>query len=342
MAELLLFGLINLMQAVVDKYKDVEDLKQEVKQFRQILRAVKQVLIDVLDQLQHDRPQHTSLREPVDILRQAVENGDQVLQKCMRSNNTKQRLKHFFFTKKYLEKLAASTSEMAHALSLLSAAGVVMQTDILDGLEDVDKKVTELKQMAAVYQNELLDRLEKQSADLEALPERLLDLLVSQGIVNDREDYAEQLEEIKLEKEELEKKKVEFDSRKATMDEQFLIYNMHMLEVAVQLSLNERDERITAIPVQSDSSMLEALKCPISLDTMEDPVVLHQSSVTFDKKSICQSLLLYPDIGIGQDTSWRSCLSWPYCCSTEFCRSTSISLHAEGWSYGHKDVPVGS
>jgi TPR repeat protein len=45
-----------------------------------------------------------------------------------------------------------------------------------------------------------------------------------------------------------------------------------------------------------DERMEKRLTCPISLDCMRDPVILVQSAQTYDKASLCQSLLQYPDL----------------------------------------------
>jgi WD40 repeat protein len=89
--------------------------------------------------------------------------------------------------------------------------------------------------------------------------------------------------------------------------------------------LQEEAERLRAAKVQYDEELLEAVKtmslqepapmppmpvlepavsvstsvrsrlvCPISLVVMKDPVTLVESGVTYDRKSICRSLLLYP------------------------------------------------
>jgi len=40
----------------------------------------------------------------------------------------------------------------------------------------------------------------------------------------------------------------------------------------------------------------EGLTCPISLDTMKDPVTLWPSNQTYDREQICLSLLRWPDL----------------------------------------------
>jgi U-box domain len=47
--------------------------------------------------------------------------------------------------------------------------------------------------------------------------------------------------------------------------------------------------------IESQNAVKSLLLCPISLEVMEDPVIVHESGMTYDRTCLCTQLLLLPD-----------------------------------------------
>jgi U-box domain len=59
------------------------------------------------------------------------------------------------------------------------------------------------------------------------------------------------------------------------------------------LELVRHDDNFESI--ESQNALKSLLLCPISLEVMEDPVMVHESGMTYDRKSLCTQLLLLPE-----------------------------------------------
>jgi U-box domain len=55
-----------------------------------------------------------------------------------------------------------------------------------------------------------------------------------------------------------------------------------------------RDEDVSETS-DSQNAITSLLLCPLSLEVMSDPVMVHESGITYDRKSLCTELLLVPD-----------------------------------------------
>jgi TPR repeat protein len=298
MADLVLLTL-TVIKSILQAYEDFQALQEEAQQFRRILRTSRSILEDVVLQLQNNEHRVTSLRESMESLQSAVNDGGAVFEKCAdRSSHV--RLKQFMFSKKYLEKLAGAGNRIQSALGMLSAAGVAMHGDILDGLEKLQEQNRKLQQKAFEYHNEVLDQLQSQSAKTEAMPQKIVDELIKRGYVVNRQDFFKQMKELHKEAHELRADREKFNTNKAQVDEYILLADADMIQMVEQLSLNEANQKsntssFSASITQNKNEVDEILKCPISLDRVQDPVTLFPSGHTFDRESICGWLLTNPD-----------------------------------------------
>jgi U-box domain len=71
---------------------------------------------------------------------------------------------------------------------------------------------------------------------------------------------------------------------------------IHFTADATVLQILEliRDEDISESS-DSQNAITSLLLCPLSLEVMLDPVMVHESGITYDRKSLCTELLLVPD-----------------------------------------------
>jgi uncharacterized protein len=296
---------LQVIGEVLKSYESVQTFQEEAQQFRRILRTSRSILGDVKLQLENNPYRVTSLAESMDQLKAAVETGKTVFEKCVGQQSSQRRLKQFVFTKKYIEKLAEAGNRIQSALGMLSAAGVVIQGDVLEGVDELKKQNTTLQLIAQTYHNEILDQLERQSTLTEALPHILLQELIKLGVVSNRQDYTLQMEDIAKEARELHSDRRNFNTHKVQVDEFILLADNAIVQMVEQLSLNESNKVYQqaydsisapkASPPPSNNELNALLQCPISLDRMQDPVTLFPSGHTFDKKSICVWLLTNPD-----------------------------------------------
>jgi hypothetical protein len=98
------------------------------------------------------------------------------------------------------------------------------------------------------------------------------------------QDCAEQLDDLQREAESLRAAKV--------------IYDEELLEAVKALTAQPPPAQPVPPPLAStaSSAILDCLECPISNGIMRDPVTLDETGITYDRKSLCTSLLLYPDL----------------------------------------------
>ena len=248
---------IRIISAVLSKHHETRSLKEEVVQFREVLRSTRTLLQGAKEQIERDHPRCTSLTEPMKLIREAVEEGSQVLDECS-ARDKKKRLKMNLFSRTYLGMLEAAGSKIQHALTLLSASGVVVQGNIEEGLEEVHDKVETMKRMVQAHHSEVLALLlEGQNQEIRSLPDEIVFRMVEMGVVDDRQDASEQIRDIAENSQKLREEK-------AFADEQ-------ILQLVMRLSLTE-SPAVDSPPLKTSSteSVEKLLTCPLSLELMND------------------------------------------------------------------------
>ena len=282
-----IFIVITLVQSVLDKYDSIQSLHEEIKYFRKILRTVKGVLNDIQEQLQRNPNQQTRLSRPLSMLEDAVKEGAEVLEECSR----KKKLRARVFSKTYLGKLNGASTKMRDAMQLLSSAGISIQGTIAEGIEDTVEKIDLLKSQIENHNHQVADLMEahaaSMTASMESLPQQIVSLLMQQNVVSSFADLDGQMEDIASHAQELRREK-------AFVDKQILA----MVE---RISLMESNEssmtpQPTAQHTHKEQSVPSFMICPISLEIMKDPVLLTASGMTYDRASLCASLLAQPNL----------------------------------------------
>jgi U-box domain len=295
---------IKVINACINKYTDFCAFKEECVTFRQSLCNVKEVLEDVAKEIAEgsgSSGSNTRLRRPMELLQTATAEGGEVLKKC----STKRTLLAFVFSRQLMGMLNKAKADIEEAMRLLQVSSVRIQVSTRRVMDSVSDQLVELhKQINASYtsKHEVADliRAEMQQhheSHGATMAEALSDVLVKLGVVNSLQDCEAQFLELQKEADSIRKAKV--------------IYDEEMLE-AVKALTAPRDDGAHATasglepPLrqgsEASSAVQECLVCPISGDIMRDPVTVMESGLTYDRESLCASLLAYPDLepGTGQ------------------------------------------
>jgi Sel1 repeat/U-box domain len=210
--------------------------------------------------------------------------GCDVLTKCT-DRSSERRFKRFVFSKQYIEKMvkAGDKIELALTFSTLSKVGLAIEDDVLGGIEEIRQQNDKLKRMAHDYRNDLLDQLHQESMQTHALPLALFQELVNIGVVSNHMDFIHQLDALTKEANKLRNDRENLRTNMTSVDESILLSDNSILQMVERLSQNGLND---------DNDIL---KCPISLNRLQDPVTLFPSGRTFDKESICTWLLKKPN-----------------------------------------------
>jgi Leucine-rich repeat (LRR) protein len=134
-------------------------------------------------------------------------------------------------------------------------------------------------EVAALLRSEMLHR---QSQGWGAA---LSEALVRMGVVKNEQDCLSQIEDLKDEAASLRTAKA--------------IYDRDLLEVVKALTAPPPESPGPASPpsgATTSTAVQDCLVCPISGDVMRDPVTVVESGITYDRESLCKSLLRYPDL----------------------------------------------
>ena len=129
-------AVIGIIQVALDKYDSIQSLNEETKYFRKVLHSVKGVLQDIQHQLRHNKT-NTSLSRPLFMLRQAIQEGCDVLEECCRTKKLRARV----FSKTYLGKLNTAAGKIKDAMQLIRTSGIAIQGSIQEGLEETSDKI---------------------------------------------------------------------------------------------------------------------------------------------------------------------------------------------------------
>ena len=255
-------SIINLVVTVQKKRKQVGSLREEVETFCSLLDNLHEILLDVRKALGEDEQrdqEHTSLRKPLQDLKRAIKKGKSVVDEC---TNLK-KLQAFIFSGEYLRTLRQAANEIKECLQSLQTAGIVLQVGTLNKIELVSSMVSQLGSKIEEHHNELKELITRNADSSERRIKEMEILLRS--IVSNPKDLHEQAQEIAANAQELRSAKGFAENT--------------MLEWAL---------RVSEIP--------DSIICPISLDVMEDPVLVLESGITYDHKHLCSSLLEHPDL----------------------------------------------
>ena len=126
-------GTITLITSITSKYQAFVSFRREASEFRKLLISVKDVLLDIENQLLvaqqqsqqlQQQPSYyrggggTRLKKPLELLGNAVKNGETVLAACADQKKLKARV----FGETYMNKFQTAKSDINTALQLLSAS----------------------------------------------------------------------------------------------------------------------------------------------------------------------------------------------------------------------------
>ena len=279
----LIDNIIRLALTVHKKRCNVVSLREEIEEFCSIIEGVRSVLLDVQLVLKNERDgssgeyynpeeqtaQNKRLRRRLQGLQKAIKKGKEVMKECQQT----QRLKAYIFSEEYLRKLRLAANHIRDNLQALQTVGIVLQVNTIEQIDQVSSHVSGLNAKIEKHHNELKQLITEQGESSERRM-REIEILVrtSLGISNIK-DLQEQAREITDNASELRRDKE--------------IVDKTMLDWVMGVSEMENS---------SLSLISESIICPISLDVMEDPVMILQSGITYDHKHLCRSLLEHPDL----------------------------------------------
>jgi hypothetical protein len=280
---------IELVRACVNMYTDFRAFKEECTTFRRSLCNV----VEVLEDVQHEMARGnvtgtTKLHTPMELLQSATREGGEVLKKC---SSTK-KLLAFAFSRQLMGMLNKARSDIEEAMRLLLVSSVRIQASTHHLMQGIGARLEQLQdQINSSYssKHEVADLIRKELKQHErnqghSIAQALSDALVEMGVVDDTQDCAEQLDGLQREAEMLRTAKV--------------VYDEDLLEAVKALTAVPPPASHVKPPLATtaSSAVRDCLVCPISKEVMRDPVTVDGSGITYDRKSLCRSLLSYPDL----------------------------------------------
>jgi uncharacterized membrane protein len=278
-------GLIDLIGPVIvavklaiDQYQAIRVLKKETKEYRNMLECVLDLLTDLKVQQQEQNHRPTSLTCPLDLIRDAVQDGMEVFELC--SQPTK-RLQAFVMSKTYLNKLNASASKIREALGLLSGAGVALQGAIQDTIQETQETINSFQAKVMLDTTHITNELGGLRGDVG----QILAILQKNHVGHGIDDLEEQRQQF-------------LQNEDCIRKEKYLVDDF-LIDAVKQLTLLDTKTEAKPAP-QTDTmdrdKLLATLLCPISQEIMSDPVNAGPQGVAYDRASIYQSLIRYPDL----------------------------------------------
>jgi U-box domain len=294
---------VTAIKMCVSLYQDFVSYKDECEAFRNSLCDV----VAVLEGIQHDLDARgsgggatskygaTKLRLPMELLEGATREGSQVLKKCASTRT----LVAIVFSRQLMGILSKAKADVERALVLLPIAGIRIQISTRRLMDQVSDQLRELQRSINAGQNvthqhhqavvELIRQgssatqpnADDHGAGIGSQFASLPDALVEMGVVRSKQDGIDQLRDVQREAENLQR-------------EAKVVYDEEILNAV--LAFTARDvEGGRPKPGAADMDM-DSLLCPISGEPMQDPVTVAESGITYDRKSLCASLLRYPDL----------------------------------------------
>jgi hypothetical protein len=262
-------AVINLIAVVHNKYKSFQALMEENEEFCRTMLAVRGVLHDIRKEERLRRRE--SLRLPLQMIEDAIAMGEKVMKKCSDRNN---KLKIALIrSQDYVNTLKAAGVKMNHGLTIITATSVNIQANTEGAMDTAHRAIESMQTRLDAYHNDIADiLLDIIRPGIQNIPDEVIAKLREEGIVASRQDCMDQIRNIQEDPDLTEVK------------------NEQLLQWALHVSLPPSNRPIM------DERMKKRLTCPISLDYMQDPVTLVQSGQTYDKASLCESLLQYPNL----------------------------------------------
>jgi hypothetical protein len=284
---------IKLVVGCVNMYTDFCTFKEECTLFRESLSNAEEVLEDFQQQLSkwNVTRTHTKLRRPMELLQGASKEGGEVLRKC-----SGRKLLAFVFSRQLMGMLRKARRKFEEAMRLLLVLSVRVQVSTRQLMEGVGERLEKLHDQinsSVASEHEVADLIHKmqehnsqQQGGAITIAQELSEVLAKMGVVSSEQDCGEQFDDLQSEAESL---------RTA-----MVIYDEDLLEVikALSLATHPPPAPTSSPPLAKTASTADRdrLVCLISGEIMQDPVAVDGSGITYDRKSLCMSLLFYPDL----------------------------------------------
>ena len=259
---------------------NVHLLGEELSRFGKLLISLERTLGDLSKALQSSEQRETNgLIQSMKGLRMAVDKGKTVVEECQVLS--KKKIKVFVFVTSYRKKIESVGLEIERALNGIRNSGVVMTVELRKSMRETRDLTAELYDKVGEIlcdmkenQRDILDRFDDM--------EELLRLIISNGFAKDKEDVENQIQSIVHDADLIPKEKDFMDT----------VILQKVIEISKDVSAQIDDNKSKVSMNKSDRDHF--LICPLSLEIMEDPVIM--KGHTYDRKNLCKSLLTYPNL----------------------------------------------
>mmetsp|Transcript_20241 Transcript_20241/g.63619 ORF Transcript_20241/g.63619 Transcript_20241/m.63619 type:complete len:869 (-) Transcript_20241:363-2969(-) len=288
--------------AVRDKFTGVRTLKPQCRKAQTVAETVREVmkLLEAqVDDLTEQPP--PALVGPIKMIREALAEIEKVLDIC-----TTRPVRAKLFSNTYVQKLRSATSQIHDAITLIGGvhAGVSleMQREARDAKHELKDAVESLALFKDTIGDELKTAVKESLGGGKANLPALIAKFEREGLVASSRDAVDQLRQLQHEADELR-------TLKAFAEQE-------LIDAVCRLSLrNVREDEVDAAIAQGEAQTAAdtklrqpgftrcksgivvpgEFKCPLTLDLMEEPVLLFtESGGTFERRALEQYLSLYP------------------------------------------------
>mmetsp|Transcript_23349 Transcript_23349/g.62743 ORF Transcript_23349/g.62743 Transcript_23349/m.62743 type:complete len:370 (+) Transcript_23349:55-1164(+) len=261
-----LSSVISIAGQILEHYEKIKKARAELRALVELVRTVKPLLEDFLAEMRSGgRVLSRSDSRWIDTLKSALEGADEVVVKVVR-NPIKVAMVPSWYSAKILDANSAIKEAMDFikmTTGTLAAKAAHMSEQLVDDFALLESSVRSV--------GEQLEGLPEMIAQaMKENNQSLLEQLSQQHGDGTAEDLKRQVADLKTEHEH-ELKHVKDSAYRAE------------LEAALALS---RVARTAMVP--------DELKCPITLELMEEPVMLVQTGQTYDRKAILTWLIDHP------------------------------------------------
>lgn len=236
----------------------------------------------------HGEPVAIKQHQPPEAVRTAT-NGHEGWRRCAQTLLLEEKkILALVFSKQLMGMLSKAKGDIEEAMRLLVVSSIRVQVSTRRIMESVSERLDELhEQINANYpgKHEVSDlfrtemQLHRNGQGTARMQAALSEVLVRSGVFKNAHDLADHLDDLRRDAEGLHKAKA--------------IYDQEILDAVLVLTAadpQELDSNSASLGVQ------ECLLCPISGEIMRDPVTVMESGLTYDRKSLCSSLLTYPKL----------------------------------------------
>ena len=287
----------TLAAAVYKKYESVKTLKSECRRARDIAEAVRTLATELEAELAH-KPNPPALGNPIKMLRSGLEEAGEVLDVC-----ATRPLQVRVCSATYISKLQAAVSKMLEGIQLLSGANVGLSLDMQDQLSDVKDTMATVRSKLDGFVDDVGDEMrrvvrENNNEVADVVCARMIEFLERDRLAVDRADAERQLRLLAEEQDRVRREKT-FNRE---MEEE-LLQAVCALSLMGSHSESEPPERSGAVGPPDDFT------CPISLEVMDDPVMVTQSGITYERAYIEEALRTNPCRDPKTNQEWSSPLT---------------------------------